>query len=122
LDIVGPDEIKQDSSQVLRWLEERKPSKVIIHFDLDVLDMTQFRSLLVAYPETYEEYKDKFPRGVGMETIIRVLQDVAKAYDVVGLGMTEHFPWDAYFLQNMLSRLPLIGDMNKTERPKFNAL
>lgn len=44
-----------------------------------------------------------------METIIRVLQDVAKAHDVVGLGITEHFPWDAYSLQNMLQRLPLIG-------------
>lgn len=122
LDILGPDEIKQDSSKVLQWLDQRKPSKIMIHFDLDVLDMTEFRSLLVAYPETYEEYKDKFPRGVRMETIIRVMQDVAKSYDVVGLGITEHFPWDAYFLQNMLSRLPLIGDINKNERPPFNAL
>ena len=107
---------------MLRWLDERKLSKIMIHFDLDVLDMTQFRSLLVAYPETYGEYKDKFPRGVKMETIIRILQDTAKAYDVVGLGITEHFPWDSYFLQNMLSRLPLIGDINKTERPKYNPL
>ncbi|MDQ6420496.1 arginase family protein [Paenibacillus sp. LHD-117] len=122
LDSLGPDEIKQDSSKVLQWLDERKPSKIMIHFDLDVLDMTEFRSLLVAYPETYEEYKDKFPRGVRMETIIRILQDVAKSYDVVGLGITEHFPWDSYFLQNMLSRLPLIGDVNKTERPKYNPL
>ncbi|MFH5183592.1 hypothetical protein ACHHV8_13750 [Paenibacillus sp. TAB 01] len=57
-----------------------------------------------------------------METIIRILQDTAKAYDVIGLGITEHFPWDSYFLLNMLSRLPLIGDINKTERPKFNPL
>lgn len=122
LDILGPDDIKQDSSKVLQWLHERKPSKIIVHFDLDVLDMTQFRSLLVASPETYEEYKDKFPRGVKMETIITVLQDVATSYDVVGLGITEHFPWDAYFLQNMLSRLPVIGDVTKTERPQFNPL
>ncbi|KRE35222.1 hypothetical protein ASG81_21815 [Paenibacillus sp. Soil522] len=52
LDIVGPDEIKQDSSKVLQWLAARKPSKIIIHFDLDVLDMKEFRSLLVAYPGT----------------------------------------------------------------------
>lgn len=122
MDIIGSDEIKQGSSKVLQWLDQRKPSKVIIHFDLDVLDMTEFRSLLVAYPETYEEYKDKFPRGAKMETIISVLQDVAQSYDVVGLGITEHFPWDSYFLQNMLSRLPVIGDINKTERPKFNPL
>ena len=34
LDIVGPDEIKQDSSKVLQWLAARKPSEIIIHFDL----------------------------------------------------------------------------------------
>ncbi|WP_411345386.1 arginase family protein [Paenibacillus sp. WLX1005] len=118
LDRLGPDEI-QDSSNVLEWLHERKPSKVMIHFDLDVLDMTQFRSLLVAYYKTYDEYKDKFPRGVSMETIIQLLQDVAKQYDIVGLGITEHFPWDAYFLQNMLSRLPLLGDIDDNQRPTF---
>ncbi|MFD1175309.1 hypothetical protein ACFQ3W_03215 [Paenibacillus puldeungensis] len=103
-------------------MDERKPSKVIIHFDLDVLDMKEFRSLLVAYPGTYEENKKRFPSGSSMETIIRVLQDVAKSYEVVGLGITEHFPWDALFLQNMLSRLPLIGDINKNEHPSFHIL
>ncbi|SFR12331.1 MULTISPECIES: arginase family protein [unclassified Paenibacillus] len=122
LDIVGPDEIKQDSSKVLQWLAEKKPSKIIIHFDLDVLDMKEFRSLLVAYPGTYEEYTKSFPQGSSMETIIRVLQDVAKSHDVVGLGITEHFPWDSYFLANMLSRLPLLGDIDNKERPVFNTL
>ncbi|MBE0337891.1 arginase family protein [Paenibacillus sp. 23TSA30-6] len=122
LDIVGPDEIKQDSSKVLEWLAEKKPSKIIVHFDLDVLDMKEFRSLLVAYPGTYEKYTKSFPQGSSMETIIRVLQDVARSYDVVGLGITEHFPWDSYFLANMLSRLPLLGDINNKERPAFNTL
>ena len=107
---------------MLQWLATKKTSKIIIHFDLDVLDMKEFRSLLVAYPGTYEEYTKKIPQGTSMETIIRVLQDVAKSYDVVGLGITEHFPWDSYFLANMLSRLPLIGDINKKELPPFNTL
>lgn len=33
------------------------------------------------------------------------------------LGITEHFPWDAYALQNMLQRLPLIGDIEKDDKP-----
>ena len=122
LDIVGPDEIKQDSSKVLEWLAVKKPSKIIIHFDLDVLDLKEFRSLLVAYHGTYEEYTRTTPQGSSMETIIRILQDVAKSYDVVGIGITEHFPWDSYFLANMLSRLPLIGDINNKELPTFNTL
>ncbi|WP_227551673.1 hypothetical protein [Metabacillus sediminilitoris] len=62
----------------------------------------------------------KVPKGSSIETIIRVLQDLAKAHDVVGLGITEHFPWDAYALQNMLQPLPLIGDFNKDDKPPFN--
>jgi arginase len=122
LDIVSPDEIKQDSSKVLKWLSTKRKSKIIIHFDLDVLDLKEFRSLLVAYPGTYEEYTKKTPQGTSMETIIRVLQDVAQSYDVVGIGITEHFPWDSYFLANMLSRLPLIGDINKKDSPPFKTL
>lgn len=122
LDSIHPEDMEKNSAKVLQWLEHRKPSKVIIHFDLDVLDMKEFRSQLVTYPGTYEENTTRFPRGSSMETIIQILQDVAQTYDIVGLGITEHFPWDAYFLQNMLSRLPLIGDINRKDRPPFNTL
>ncbi|RAS77040.1 arginase family protein [Priestia endophytica] len=120
VNIATPDDIKEDSSKVLQWLDSRKPSKVIVHFDLDVLDLREFRSLLVANPATYEEMKDRVPASSSMETIIRVLQDVGKAHDVVGLGITEHFPWDAYNLQNMLRRLPLLGDINKKDKAPYN--
>ncbi|OXS66342.1 arginase [Priestia filamentosa] len=120
IDIATPDDIKEDSSKVLHWLDSRKPSKVIVHFDLDVLDLREFRSLLMANPATYEKMKEQVPTGSSIETIIRLLQDVAKAYDVVGLGITEHFPWDAYNLQNMLQRLPLLGDINKKDKAPYN--
>ena len=120
IDIATPDDIKEDSSKVLHWLDSCKPSKVIVHFDLDVLDLREFRSLLVANPATYEKMKEQVPIGSSIETIIRLLQDVAKAYDVVGLGITEHFPWDAYNLQNMLQRLPLLGDINKKDKAPYN--
>ncbi|WP_054711457.1 arginase family protein [Bacillus sp. JCM 19041] len=109
-----------DESKVLAWLKERQPTHVMIHFDLDVLDMTEFRSILPANPNKYEEYKEKIPRGTSMENIINVLQEVGRNYNVVGLGITEHFPWDALYLKNMLERLPLIGDVTNTERLKFN--
>ncbi|EOR23087.1 arginase [Niallia nealsonii AAU1] len=120
LSVVKPEEIVNDSSAVLNWLEKSKVSKVMVHFDLDVLDLREFRSLLIANPSTYSSMVEKVPVGSSMETIIQVLQDVAKAYDVVGLGITEHFPWDSYALANMLKRLPLIGDINKKEKPSFN--
>jgi hypothetical protein len=42
--------------------------------------------------------------------VVRLLTDVAKVADVVGLGITEHLPWDALALKQMLQKLPLIGD------------
>ncbi|MCY9308088.1 MULTISPECIES: arginase family protein [Bacillus] len=119
-DIATPDDIEEDSSKVLQWLDSRKLSKVIVHFDLDVLDLREYRSLLIANPDTYDEMVGKAPKASSIKTIIRVLQDVAKAHDVAGLGITEHFPWDAYNLQNMLQRLPLLGDINKKDKAPFN--
>ncbi|MFC7391635.1 hypothetical protein [Scopulibacillus cellulosilyticus] len=120
LSAVTPEELVKDSSSVLSWLENLNPSKVFIHFDLDVLDLREFRSLLAANPDTYEEMLKKAPKASSMETIIRVLQDVTKAHDVVGLGITEHFPWDAYHLQNMSQRIPLFGNINKTDKAPYN--
>lgn len=120
LSVVSPEDLVEDSSSVLKWLETVNPAKVIIHFDLDVLDLREFRSILIANPATYKDMATKVPKGSNIETIIRVLQDVAKAHDIVMLGITEHFPWDAYALQNMLQRLPLIGDIEKDDKPFFN--
>lgn len=120
LSAVKPESLVEDSSPVLDWLEKVNPAKVFIHFDLDVLDLREFRSLLIANPATYEKMKTQVPTGSSIETVIRVLQDVAKSHDVVGLGITEHFPWDAYNLQNMLQRLPLIGNINKKDKPSYN--
>lgn len=100
---------------ILKWLQETKKSKVAIHFDLDVLDLREFRSLLIANPKTYEKMNKEVPLGTSMNTMTQLLQSIAKEHDVVGLGITEHFPWDAYFLKDMLSKLPLIGDINKKE-------
>jgi len=121
-EIAGPEDIAKDSTVVLRWLKKKNPSKVIVHFDLDVLDLREFRSLLIAYPGTYEKNMELTPKGSSMETIIRVMQDVARNYDIVGLGITEHFPWDSYFLANMLSRLPLLGDIERKDTTSYHTL
>jgi arginase len=44
-----------------------------------------------------------------MAQVVRLLSDVAQEADVVGLGITEHMPWDAIALRDTLAKLPLIG-------------
>lgn len=120
IDIVIPEELEKGTSKVLSWLELSNYANVIIHFDLDVLDMREFRAILPGNPEKYNEMLEFVPKASSIETIIKVIQDVSNKYNVVGLGITEHFPWDAYLLQNMLGRLPLIGDERNKTKAEFN--
>lgn len=39
----------------------------------------------------------------------RLLNEMAGVTDIVGLGITEHLPWDALALRDILRRLPLLG-------------
>lgn len=48
-----------------------------------------------------------------MPQVVRLIQDVAKVADVVGLGIAEHLPWDALALKTMLNQLPLLAGAQK---------
>ncbi|WP_371319227.1 arginase family protein [Pseudomonas gingeri] len=110
LRISGPAEIAQSSASVLQWLKDSGARHLAIHIDLDVLDATFFRSVLFAEPGIPDNQYDGVAQGrVTMATIIRLISDVSKVVDVVGLGVAEHLPWDALALKNMLEKLPLIG-------------
>lgn len=105
-----PESLSETSAPVVDWLKETGVKHVAIHFDLDVLDPTLFRSLLFANPDPAVTKIEGSPSGaMSMAQIIRLLNDVANQTDVVGLSITEHLPWDAMALKNMLANLPLIG-------------
>lgn len=108
---VTPLELAGNGSRpVLDWLSSTGVSRLAIHFDLDVLDPSRFRALLFARPNTPAETFSGIAQGkLAMDEIVRLLGDVAAVSDVVGLGITEHLPWDALALKNMLAKLPLIG-------------
>ncbi len=98
IDVIDVDQIRSGSDEVLNWLTRTGCRHVAIHFDLDVLDTTQFRS--TAGPE---------PDGLFAEEIVRLLSDIANQLTVVGLGITEYMPREALLLANMLRTLPIIG-------------
>lgn len=113
---VSPAQITQHgSSAVLDWFKSTGAKHLAIHLDLDVLDPRLFRSLLFANPHAPEKSFEGVAQGqLSIEQVLDVLRDVAKITDVVGLGITEHLPWDALALKNMLARLPLIGDAGRS--------
>jgi arginase len=98
------------SESVLDMLKRTGASKVAVHFDLDVLDIRELRSLYFTRPGEYEQNLREMPKGASIESTVRLIQDVAAEFDVVGLGITEHLPWDAITLSSMLRSLPLLND------------
>lgn len=109
---VSPTQIaKKGSEAVLEWFESTGAKHLAIHLDLDVLDPKLFRSLLFANPHCAADSFDGVAQGaLSIEQVLKVLSDIAEKADIVGLGITEHLPWDALALKHMLARLPLIGD------------
>jgi arginase len=92
-------QVEKDSSAVLDWLRDTGVSRVAVHFDLDVLDPSEFSSAVFLEP-----------KGLMPAAVVRLLSDVSHQVDVVGLGIAEYMPHDAILLADMLRRLPIVSD------------
>jgi arginase len=103
--------MNETSEPVLEWLRTIGAKHLAVHLDLDVLDVNKFHALYFGKPDAPEGAFDGIAQGrMRMKQVMRLLGDVSRAVDIVGLGIAEHLPWDAIELKNMLERLPLIGD------------
>ena len=106
----GPEQLANTSEPVLEWLRSTGAKHLAVHLDLDVLDPKLFRSLLFSNPDPAVPSVDTYPSGrMKMDQVTRLLSDVGRIVDIVGLGITEHLPWDSLALRDMLAELPLIG-------------
>ncbi len=108
---VSPQQFKKEgSTPILEWFKSTGAKHLAIHLDLDVLDPHLFHALLFANVEYDPAIFDGVARGkLSMSEVISALSDIAQIADVVGIGVTEHLPWDALALKKMLEKLPLIG-------------
>lgn len=94
---LSPEEVANDSSTVMKWLKESGVSKVVIHFDLDALDPAEIIAGVGVEPN-----------GMKINEVIRVINDIASGYDLVGLTIAEPMPRLAIKIRNMLHQLPLL--------------
>ena len=95
-DIPG-EEVTENSNAILNWLKSCGASKVVIHFDMDVLDPAE----IVAAVGTD-------PNGMKIAQVIRVINDIANEKELVGLTVAEAMPRTAIRIKNMLEQLPLL--------------
>ena len=94
-----PVQVAENSTSVLDWLKTTGVSKVVIHFDLDALDPAEIIAAVGTDPD-----------GLKIETVVRMINDIAKEYDVVGLTIAEPMPRIAIKIKNMLNRMPLLKE------------
>ncbi len=68
-----------------------------------VFALSAFRPLLFNKPGLPPDAFSGVPRGRMLpDQVLRLLRDVARACDVVGLAITEHLPWETLAMRNML--------------------
>jgi len=92
-----PEETVSGSEKVIEWLRNTGASNVAIHFDMDVLDPNEIIAAVGMVPD-----------GMKTAEVVRVINDVAKEKNLVGLTVAEPMPRTAIILKEMLNQLPLL--------------
>ncbi|WP_028328772.1 arginase family protein [Brachyspira alvinipulli] len=94
----APDETSSSSEGIINWLKKCNASKVLIHFDLDVLDPNE----IIAAAGVSDN-------GMKIKEAVRVINDISKEKEIVGFTIAEHIPRIEIMLKNMMSDLSLFN-------------
>ena len=94
----SPAELASNSEPVIDWLRKNGASKVMIHFDMDVMDPADILAAVADGPEG----------GLKLKEVVRLINDVAREKELVALTVAEPMPRLAIRLKHMLSELPLL--------------
>ena len=92
-----PEDVRENSDAVRQWLQSCGASKVVIHFDMDVLDPAEIIAAVGVVPD-----------GMKIAEVVRVINDIGQEKDIVGLTVAEPMPRTAIRIKNMLEQLPLL--------------
>ena len=94
----APDETSSSSECIINWLKKCNASKVLIHFDLDVLDPNE----IIAAAGVSDN-------GMKIKEAVRVINDISKEKEIVGFTIAEHMPRIEIMLKNMMYDLSLFN-------------
>ncbi len=94
---LAPEDVWENSGAIQEWLKSCGASKVVIHFDMDVLDPAEIIAAVGVVPN-----------GMKIAEVVRVINDIAREKEVVGLTVAEPMPRTAIRIKEMLENLPLL--------------
>lgn len=92
-----PEDVRANDNAIHEWLKSCGASKVVIHFDMDVLDPTEIITAVGVVPN-----------GMKIAEVVKVINDISKEKEIVGLTIAEAMPRTAIRIKNMLEQLPLL--------------
>ncbi|MGP5429891.1 arginase family protein [Enterococcus malodoratus] len=100
LDYQVQDQERITPAEIKEWLKKQQFTKVVVHFDLDVLDPKEFRMLYFAEPGVTD-----YSAEAGKMSLLEVketMEAIAEQSEIVGLTVAELLPWDVRNLKNLL--------------------
>ena len=90
--------LSADTKILMDWIRSTGKNKVMLHFDMDVLDPADIVAAVADGPEG----------GLKLKEAVRIINDIANEFELVALTVAEPMPRIAIRLKQMLSELPLI--------------
>jgi len=94
----SPDDLRESSQRLLDWLAGIGCTRVAVHFDVDTVDSNEIVLGLGAEPG-----------GLTSAQVQRILRDVSRSVEIVGLTIAEFIPRQVMHLQQILRTFPLLG-------------
>lgn len=109
--VFDPSDLTVDFAEVVECVRATGASKLLVHFDVDVLDPKRFRAQLFNHPEgkLEEQFEGMATGKLSLDDVVRLLAHCGEAAEVVALSITEHLPWDAENMRRALARLPILS-------------
>lgn len=94
---LAPEDVADGSDALRSWLKQCGASKVVVHFDMDVLDPAEIVAAVGVSPG-----------GMKIADVVRVINEIAGEKELVGLTVAEPMPRTAIRIKRMLEQLPLL--------------
>ena len=88
----SPSDLASDSSLLIDWLRNNDKSRVMVHFDMDVMDPADILAAVADGPAG----------GLKLTEVVRLINDIATVKELVALTVAEPMPRLAIRLKNML--------------------
>lgn len=92
-------------NKIQTWIDKSHFTKLLIHFDVDVLDPKLFHEQYFDNPKIINY--DVSNGNLDPDKAIELLQQISNKNDVVGLTIAEYLPWSALKLQELMNKIKI---------------